>query len=174
MTASTSTSRAATVSDASPVDADRLLTASALAPRRRVEIPAIDDRGGRRVPVLVHVLQDSDKLKIFEEVKRVLKPNGIFIFNFANASGFGFKTDTDCGKTERLNIPETMINLVKDSGLKLEYIVPSYYTLPRIGAHPRFASISSKIFFPFIDSILKQFKNLNLAKVIYVGARKSN
>ncbi len=124
--------------------------------------------------VLVHVLQDSDKLKIFEEVKRVLKPNGIFIFNFANASGFGFKTDTDCGKTERLNIPETMINLVKDSGLKLEYIVPSYYTLPRIGAHPRFASISSKIFFPFIDSILKQFKNLNLAKVIYVGARKSN
>jgi len=124
--------------------------------------------------VLVHVLQDSDKLKIFEEVKRVLKSKGIFIFNFANASGFGFNSDTDCGKAERLNIPETMINLVKDSGLKLEYIVPSYYTFPRIGAHPRMASISSKIIFPFVDSILRKSKNHNLAKVIYLGARKNN
>jgi len=124
--------------------------------------------------VLVHVLQDSDKLKIFEEVKRVLKPTGIFIFNFANASGFGFNSDTDCGKTERMNIPETMINLVKESGLKLEYIVPSYYTFPRIGAHPRFALISSKIIFPFLDSILRQFNKLNHAKVIYVGVRKNN
>lgn len=124
--------------------------------------------------VLVHVLQDSDKLKIFEEVRRVLKKDGIFIFNFANAYGFGYKLDTYCGETERLNIPETMINLIKESGLKLEYIVPSYYTIPRVGAHPRFASFSSKLIFPFIDFILRKSQNLHLAKVIYLGVRKNN
>ena len=124
--------------------------------------------------VLVHVLQDSDKLKIFEEIRRVLKHNGIFIFNFANAYAFGFKSDTYCGETERFNIPETMINLLKKSGLKLEYVMPSYYIIPRIGAHPRVALFSSKLIFPFIDFILRKSKNLHLAKVIYLGARKEN
>ncbi len=35
--------------------------------------------------VLVHVLQDTHKLKIFKEVKRVLKKKGIFIFSISNA-----------------------------------------------------------------------------------------
>ncbi len=124
--------------------------------------------------VLVHVLQDSDKLKIFQEVRRVLKKDGIFIFNFANAYGFGFKSDTYSLGTQRLNTPKTMKNLVKDAGLKIEYIIPSYYTIPRIGANPRLAFISSKLIFPFIDSILSRSKNLNFAKVIYLGVRKIN
>jgi len=124
--------------------------------------------------VLVHVLQESDKLKIFQEARRVLKKDGIFIFNFANAYGFGYKSDTFSYETQRLNIPETMIKLVKDSGLNLEYVVPSYYTTPRVGANPRFAFISSKLIFPFVDSILRTSKNLKLAKVIYLGVRKIN
>ena len=124
--------------------------------------------------VLVHVLQDSDKLKIFQEARRVLKKDGILIFNFANAYGFGYKSDTYCDETQRLNIPKTMTKLVKDAGLKMEYIIPSYYTIPRIGANPRLALISSKLIFPLIDSILRRSKNLNLAKVIYLGVRKTN
>jgi ubiquinone/menaquinone biosynthesis C-methylase UbiE len=124
--------------------------------------------------VLVHVLQDSDKLKIFQEARRVLKEGGMLVFNFANAYGFGYKSDTYCGETQRLNIPKTMMKLVNDAGLKVEYVIPSYYTIPRIGANPHLALISSKLIFPLIDSILRSFKNLNLAKVIYLGVRKIN
>jgi len=121
--------------------------------------------------VLVHVLQDSDKLKIFKEVKRVLKKNGIFIFNISNASGIGFKTDTTI-KYCRWNTPTTISNLLKDSGLKIEHIVPSYYTIPRIGAHPYMASFSTKFTFLLTDLFLKITNNFNLSKEIYFGVRK--
>lgn len=121
--------------------------------------------------VFVHVLQDSDKLKIFNEVKRVLHKNGIFIFNFPNAIGFGYNDDTT-REYERYNKIETISNLVKKSGLKIEFIIPSYYTVPRIAAHPKVAKFSSKFVFPLFDSILKAQKNFSKAKVIYCGVRR--
>ena len=121
--------------------------------------------------VLVHVLQDSDKLKIFNEVKRVLKPYGIVILNFANAPGFGVDHDVDMGTCERFNTLHTITNLISESGLELQYIEPSYYALPLKGASPYFVNISSKLLFPFIDSILKKSRRKYFAKVIYVGAR---
>jgi len=121
--------------------------------------------------VLVHVLQDSDKLKIFNEIKRVLKKNGIFIFSIANASGYGFKTDTT-RKTSRMNTPKTIQNLLDSSDLKTEYIMPSFYTYPRVGAHPFFASFSTKIIFPITDCLLRIMKNLSIVKVLYYGVRK--
>ncbi len=121
--------------------------------------------------VLVHVLQDSDKLKIFSEVKRVLRKNGIFIFSIANASGYGFKTDT-ARKTSRMNTPLTIQNLLDSSGLIVEHVMPSFYTFPRVGAHPSLASFSTKIVFPITDILLRSRKNLSIVKVLYFGVRK--
>lgn len=121
--------------------------------------------------VLVHVLQDSDKLRIFKEVKRVLKKNGIFIFNIANASDHGCKTDTT-HTTSRMITPETILKLINTSELSLEAIMPCFYTFPMKGAHPYFASFSTKFIFPITDFILRKINNLVIAKVIYFGVRK--
>jgi len=121
--------------------------------------------------VLIHVLQDNDKLRIFKEVKRILKKEGTFIFNFSNALGSGFRTDTTI-KYCRWNTPNTISNLVNDSGLNIEHVVPSYYTIPRIGAHPYIVSFSTKFTFLLTDLFLKITNNLSLSKVIYFGVRK--
>lgn len=121
--------------------------------------------------VLVHVLQDSDKLKIFKEVKRVLTDDGIFIFNITNAGGFGFSEDTTI-KYCRMNKWQTISELIKQSGLKMKNIVPSYYTIPRIGANPKFVKISTKYIFLCIDALLKKMNNLESAKVVYFTAKK--
>ena len=121
--------------------------------------------------VFVHVLQDSDKLKIFKEIFRVLKQNGIFIFNFGNSSGNGFTKDTT-KKYCRYNTNETISDLINSSNLKIEFLRPSYYTYPRIGAHPYFVTLSTSIFFPLIDKILKSRNNLSLSKVNYFAVRK--
>lgn len=121
--------------------------------------------------VFVHVLQDSDKLKIFKEIFRILKPNGIFIFNFANASGNGLTTDTT-KKYCRFNTNETISNLINQSNLEIEFLSPSYYTYPRIGAHPYFVSLSTSIFFPLMDSLFKSRNNLSLSQVNYLAVRK--
>ena len=121
--------------------------------------------------VLVHVLQDSDKLKIFKEVKRVLTNGGIFVFNITNAGGFGYSEDTTI-KYCRMNKWHTISELMKKSDLNIENIVPSYYTIPRIGANPKFVKISTKCVFLCIDALFKKLNNLNAAKVVYFVAKK--
>jgi len=121
--------------------------------------------------VLVHVLQDSDKLNIFKEVKRVLQNDGIFIFNIANTHGFGFSNDITTGNC-RFNTLETIRNLVKESGLKIKKILPSYFVVPRIGANPKLVNLSCKLIFPITDSLLSNSNNLTKAKVVYFGVTK--
>ncbi len=121
--------------------------------------------------MIVHVLQDSDRLKIFKEVKRVLKNKGIFIFNFTNAKAKGSDTDITLEYT-RHNTIETIIDLVKKSGLEIEHIMPCFYIFPKIGAHKKISSISTKIVFPITNFILNKLKNLRLSEVIYLGVRK--
>jgi len=38
--------------------------------------------------VLVYVLQDDDKIRIFNEIKRVLKKDGLLIFNFPSVKAY--------------------------------------------------------------------------------------
>ncbi len=121
--------------------------------------------------MIVHVINDSDRLKIFREVKRVLKKNGIFIFNFANARARGLKTNST-KEYCRFNTIELMTQLVNDSGLSIEHIRPCYYIYPRMGANRNIASISTKILFPITNYILKKFNDINHSEVIYLGVRK--
>jgi len=121
--------------------------------------------------VLIHVLQDDDKFRIFKEVKRILKTEGIFIFNIANAYGFGYDVDTTLNYC-RYNTAKTITKLIHDAGLKIEFILPSYYTIPLKGAHPSVAPLFTSIIFPFIDAILKKMNRINSAKVIYFGVKR--
>lgn len=121
--------------------------------------------------VLVHVLQDSDKLRIFKEVKRILKNDGVFIFNFANANGKGFSVDTTINYC-RFNTISTISNLIKESGLKIKKILPSYYTIPLKGANPKVVKLFGKLIFPLIDKCLTYSNNLTKPKVVYFGVVK--
>lgn len=121
--------------------------------------------------VILHVLDDLDRLKILHEIKRVLKQNGIFIYSFANATGYGYNTDTTL-EYEKFNLVKTMNKLVQDSGLVLEYVLPSYYLLPKKGAHPKLAKLFTSLLFPLTDSIFKKINNLKHARIIYFGVRK--
>ena len=121
--------------------------------------------------VLVHVLQDSDKLKIFKEIYRVLTKKGLFIFNIANAHGFGY---TDDATTEfcRFNTLDTINKLLESSGLKIKKILSSYFVMPRIGANPKFVKYSTKMIFPITDFIMSKTNNFSNAKVVYFCVEK--
>jgi len=122
--------------------------------------------------VLVHVLQDSDKLKIFKEVYRILKPGGVFIFNIPNAYGFGHTDSITTGYC-RFNTLDSIKKMLIESKLKIKKILPSYYVVPRIAAHPRSVKFSSNIIFPITDNILTKMKNFSKAKVVYFGVIKN-
>ena len=46
-------------------------------------------------------------------------------------------------------------------------IIPCYFTFPRVGANPKFASFSSKFVFPITDILLRKFSDPDMAKVVY-------
>ncbi len=121
--------------------------------------------------MFVHVLQDNDKLKIFQEVRRVLAPNGIFIFNFASAKGCGYNGDTT-REYCRFNRLGTILELLRKANLKVERVIPAYFMIPRIGANARLASLSSSLLYPFTDKLLRVFGSVEKAKVVYVSVTK--
>ena len=121
--------------------------------------------------MIVHVLQDSDRFKIFKEVKRVLKKDGIFIFDFTNAFAHGYSQDVTI-RYCRYTTLDTIKKMVYESGLKIEHIMPSYYTIPRLGAKKELINISTKLIFPFTNYVLKKSNNLSLAKTIYLAIKK--
>lgn len=120
--------------------------------------------------VLIHVLQDEDIIKILNEVYRVLKNNGIFIFNFANEKGLTKKDK----KMEycKFRTKEGFEEMIKMSNFKCEYIIPSYFAIPRIVAHPKIVVLATKIIYPFLDKILQILNRSEYAKVIYFSLKK--
>lgn len=121
--------------------------------------------------MIVHVINDSDRLKIFKEIKRVLQKDGIFIFNFANSRARGFNENFN-KEYCRFSTIDAIKKLIKESELSIEHIVPCYYIYPRIGTTKKLVSISTKILFPITNYLLQQFNNTNLSEVIYLGVRK--
>ncbi|GEM_PF-6565879 len=118
--------------------------------------------------MILHVLQDEDKIKIFQEIKRVLSNNGIFIFNFPPKKSRKSSEQTYFQTIEISKISE----LIKKSGLTIKKIEPSYFLFPLKGAHPRLAKISTSIIYPITDTFLKKFGNIEKAKEVYVLVKK--
>jgi ubiquinone/menaquinone biosynthesis C-methylase UbiE len=121
--------------------------------------------------VLVHVLQDSDKLKIFKEIHRILKSDGIFIFNIANALSHGYSNDVTKNYC-RFITPNTTKKLIEESDLKIKKILPSYFVIPRIGANPKFVNFSCNVLFPITDRILSNMNNIEKSKAVYFCVTK--
>ena len=121
--------------------------------------------------VLVHVLQDDDKIRIFNEINRVLKKDGLFIFNFPSAKAYGLLEDTTKEHCRIMNL-SSIIKLIEKGNLKIEKISPCYFLIPRIGANPRFVNVSSKLIYPITDAFAKMFSNVNNSKVIYLKVKK--
>ncbi len=116
--------------------------------------------------VFVHIINDNDKIKVFSEVKRVLKKDGVFIVNVANAKGFGYE-DNFTKDYCRFLLSNFIPNSLPD-GLVLEQTLCSYSMMPRIFANPRLVKLGVKLVFPLLDI----FCNKDNAKVIYYGIRK--
>ena len=123
--------------------------------------------------VFVHILQDNDKIRIFNEINRVLKKNGVFIFNFPSAKAYGLSSDTTKEHCRIMKL-NSMINLIEKGNMRIEKIFPCYFLIPRIGANPRFVNFSSKLIYPITDAFAKRFFNLNNSKVIYLRVKKNN
>jgi len=119
--------------------------------------------------MLVHVLNDDDKIQIFKECKRILKNNATLLFDFASDECFGKKMKEEYCKAMNL---ETMKKLVQQSGLTVEKIIPAYFLFPLKLANPIFAKYSSKIIFPITDLILKKLHLTRKAVLIYIQCRK--
>lgn len=121
--------------------------------------------------MFVHVLRDSDKLRILNEVYRVLRKNGIFIFDFTNPNPYGFNEDAT-KEYCRFCTLETITSLINKTKLRKEYVMPGYFLVPKIGTHRYLTSLFVKLVFPITDSILRKSNNLRRATTIYLGLRK--
>ena len=110
--------------------------------------------------MILHVLDDEDRNKIFQEIKRVLKKDGFFLFSFPPSSNHNksyFKTT----KTK------DMQRIIEENGLCVKSKKPVYFTWPLKGAHPKFAKFSSHYIFPITDNLLKFFIDIDKSKLVY-------
>lgn len=121
--------------------------------------------------VLVHVLQDEDKIRIFKEINRVLKKDGVFIFNFPSSKAYGFVNDTTLNHCRIMKL-NSIIKLLEKGNLKIQSIFPSYFMLPRRGSSSRFVRVSTKIIYPVTDVLARRFSCVNKARVIYLKVKK--
>jgi ubiquinone/menaquinone biosynthesis C-methylase UbiE len=121
--------------------------------------------------MLIHVLQDSDKLEILKEIKRILTPNGLFIFDIANATVYEPNNVTK--KYCNYITTETIEKIISESGLVIAQKEISYCLYPLKIAHPKLAKYSVKTIFPLIDKIFRFQKNYNKARSIHYCLRKS-
>ena len=118
--------------------------------------------------MILHVLQDEDKIKIFQEIKRVLSNNGIFVFNFPPKKSHKSSKKTYLQTIEVSKISE----LIKKSGLTIKKKEPSYFLFPLKGAHPRLAKFSTLLIYPITDAFLKKFGDIEKAKEIFFLVKK--
>jgi len=81
-----------------------------------------------------------------QKILNMFKKEGIFIFNIANANGYGYDVDITVNYC-RYNTTKTITKLIQDEGFKIEFILPSYYTIPLIGAHPSVTHCLHPLFF---------------------------
>jgi len=120
--------------------------------------------------MMIHVIQDSDKLEILKEIKRILTPNGLFIFDLANATGYGFRNITK--EYCRYITTETIEKIISDSGLTIAQKEISYCLYPLKFAHPKLAKYSVETIFPLMDKIFRFQKNYNKARSIHYCLHK--
>ena len=118
--------------------------------------------------MFLHILNDSDRIEIFNEIKRVLNNNGIFIFNFIPK----YRNVTNQNYFAGIEV-EKMVELINKSGLKILQKLPAYFMWPTKGAHPIFAKFSTKFVYPLTDFLFSKFSNLNNAKEVYFLISKS-
>jgi ubiquinone/menaquinone biosynthesis C-methylase UbiE len=120
-------------------------------------------------------LQLKDKLDVINEMFRILKPGGVFIFNFPPPLAYGYHKDVIINNCSFYSLNTMIREVIVKSGFIIEDIKPSYYppnmTLRKI--------IGYAIIIPFAVSILRLNdlllqKNMPIenSSTIYIKLRK--
>ena len=77
--------------------------------------------------MFIHVLQLRDKLEILNEMYRILKPGGVFIFNFPPPNSQGYTDDTINKYCSWYTLDTMMREVIIKSKFIIEDIKPTYY-----------------------------------------------
>jgi len=124
--------------------------------------------------MFVHVLQLEDKLAIINEVYRILKPNGVFIFNFPPPLAYGFNKDKIMNYCS-FNSLDTYIQLISQTSFEIEDISPSYF--PKFNLYRKL--LGAGIIFPFSIFLMRlhdifsyRTQKISNASVIFIKLRK--
>lgn len=129
--------------------------------------------------VFVHILRMEDKHAVVNEVVRVLKPGGVFIFNHTIAPAFGYSSYTVDGYCSYLTLAE-LVDLLQGTPLKIQDVKPTYFNFRQ---HRTFLTKFLKALLtlpvPFgltvnhlVDYFLIRDLPLEAADVVYLKARK--
>ena len=88
-----------------------------------------------------------------KEIKRILSPGGLFIFDIANAKVYRPSNTTK--KYCRHLTPEIVENIIAESGFEICGKEISYCLYPLKFAHPKLAKFSVKTIFPLTDKFFR-------------------
>lgn len=123
----------------------------------------------------IHILQLQDKLDVFLEIYRILKPGGVFIFNFTPPNSWGFEKDTINRHCSFYTLNTMIRDIITKSGFIIEDIKPTYY--PDYSMFRKL--IGYAIILPFTITLLKFHdfmfsRNIPIQKssTIYLKLRK--
>lgn len=130
--------------------------------------------------VFVHILKLEDKISVVNEVERVLKPGGVFIFNHAMSPAYkhsGYHIEEYCSF---LDLHKFISFIVNNSNFEITDIKPTYYNFRSVRLSIITKLLRLFVIFPLAVNILfvadyfnSRRLSLEESDTVYIKLRKN-